>query len=83
MNVRGDFLGPPHSRDTTTLIIKVKRTAKIRSQYNSVPHMTWDTIWECDTNTIKHNTQASQDISEQVIKENEKWKVIVLTIPYD
>ena len=71
MNAWGDFLGPPHSRETTTLIIKVKRKEKIKSQNNPVPHMTWDTIWESDTNTRKHNTEESQYLSQQVIKGNE------------
>ena len=43
--------------------IKVKRRAKIRNQYNQVPHLTWDTIWESDKNTRKHNTQESQEVS--------------------
>ena len=38
MKVRGDFLGPPHSTDKTTLIIKVSKGAKIRNRYNQVPH---------------------------------------------
>ena len=32
------------------VICKVKKTAKIRNQYNQVPHLTRDTIWESDKN---------------------------------
>ena len=30
------------------LVIKVKKNAKIRNQYNQVPHIARDTIWESD-----------------------------------
>ena len=43
MKVRGDSLGPPLSIDKTTLIIKVRKTVKIRKRYNQVPHLTQDT----------------------------------------
>ena len=42
MKVQGNFLGPPLSTDKTTLIIKVSNGAKIRNQYNQVPHLTQD-----------------------------------------
>ena len=35
----GILLGPSHSTDATTLIIKVKKKAKIRNQYTQVPHI--------------------------------------------
>ena len=38
MKVRGDFLGPSLSTDKTNLIIKVRKTAKIRKRYNQVCH---------------------------------------------
>ena len=38
-------------------MVKVRRAAKIRNQYNQVPHLTQDTIWESDKNTIKHHKQ--------------------------
>ena len=31
---------------------KVQKVAKIRNQYNQVPHLTQDTKWESDKNTI-------------------------------
>ena len=37
--------------------------AKIRNQYNQVPHLTWDTIWESDKNSRKHHTQENQEVS--------------------
>ena len=42
---------------------KVKKKAKIRHQYNQVPHLTRSTIWESDKTTRKHYTQESQEIS--------------------
>ena len=36
---------------------KVGKVAKIRNQYNQVPHLTQDTTWESDKNTIKHQKQ--------------------------
>ena len=51
-----------HATDRTSGC-KVKRKAKIRKQYNQVPRLTQDTLWESDKNTRKHNTQESQEIS--------------------
>ena len=34
MKVRGNVLGPPCSTDKTSLIIKVRKRAKIRNRYN-------------------------------------------------
>ena len=59
MKVRGDFLGPPHSTDKTTLIIKVSKGAKIRSRYNQVPHPTQDNNGKV-TNSQLDNTNDSQ-----------------------
>ena len=33
MKVLGDLLGPPHSTDKTTVIIKVRMLAKIKANY--------------------------------------------------
>ena len=33
----------------------VRVTAKIRKRYNQVPHLTQDTTWESDKNTIKYS----------------------------
>ena len=41
-------------RQTARLVIKVRKATKIRNQYNEVPHLTQDTTWESDKNTIKH-----------------------------
>ena len=41
---------------------KIKKT-KIRNQYNQVPHLTRDTIWEGDKNTWKLHTQENQEVS--------------------
>ena len=42
---------------------KVSKKAKIRNQYNQVPHLTQDTTLESDENTIKLRIQASQEVS--------------------
>ena len=36
---------------------KVRKAAKIRNPYYQVPHLTQDTTWESDKNTIKHPKQ--------------------------
>ena len=36
---------------------KVRKTAKIRNQYNQVPHLTQDTTWESDKITIRRHKQ--------------------------
>ena len=43
--------------------IKVIKKVKIRNRYNHVPHLTQDTTWESDMNTLKHHIQQSQVIS--------------------
>ena len=45
------------------LLIKVRKTAKIRNQYNQAPHLAQNTTWEIDKNTIKHHIQESQEVS--------------------
>ena len=42
---------------------KVRKKAKVRNRYNQVPLPTQDTVWESDKNTIKHQTQESQEVS--------------------
>ena len=37
--------------------IRVRKTAKIRNRYNQLPHLTQDTTWERDKDTIKHHKQ--------------------------
>ena len=41
MRVRGDFLGPPHSTDKTSLIIKVSKGAKPPYQMNDLFVKIW------------------------------------------
>ena len=36
-------------------MMQVQKVAKIRNRYNQVPHLTQDTTWESDKNTIKHH----------------------------
>ena len=43
---------------------KVRRTAKIRKQYNQAPHLTQDTTWESRSNINTINiTNKSQEVS--------------------
>ena len=37
--------------------LKSKKAAKIRTPCNQVPHLTQDTTWESDENTIKQHNQ--------------------------
>ena len=38
-------------------MVKVRKVAKVRNRYNQVPHLTQDTTWESDKNTIKYHKQ--------------------------
>ena len=40
-----------------TLFIKIRKTSKIRKRYNQVPHLTQDTTWESNKNTINITKQ--------------------------
>ena len=42
---------------------RVSKKAKIRNQYDQVPHLTQDTTWKSDKNTIELHMQASQEVS--------------------
>ena len=42
--------------------MKVRKTAKIRKRYNQVPHLTLDTTWESNKNTI-NITNKSQEVN--------------------
>ena len=44
----GRLLGPPHSTDKTTLVIKVRKVKKIRIRYKQVTHLIKDTTLESD-----------------------------------
>ena len=46
-------------------IFKVRKTTKIRKQYNQVPHLTQDTTWESNKNTINITNKRSA-LSQQV-----------------
>ena len=45
------------------LVMKVRKKAKTKNQYNQEPHLTRDAIRETDKNTRKHNTQECQEVS--------------------
>ena len=61
MKVQGDFLEPPRSTDKTTLIIKESKSAKIRNQYNQVPHLTQDTNGKVKNSQLD-TTNESQEV---------------------
>ena len=42
--------------------MKIRKTVKIRKRYNQVPHLTQDTTWESNKNTI-NITNKSQEVS--------------------
>ena len=44
------------------VILKVSKMAKIRKRYNQVPHLTRDTTWESNKNTI-NITNKRQEVS--------------------
>ena len=62
MKVREDFLGPPGSTDKTTLLIKVRKRAKIRIQYNQARHLTQYTNGKVATSQIDIKME-SQEVS--------------------
>ena len=43
----------------STLLGEVIRKAKIKNRYNQALHLTQDTTWESNKNTIKHHIQES------------------------
>ena len=43
--------------DSAVKTSKGRNATKIRNRYNQVPHLTQDTTWESDKNTIKHHKQ--------------------------
>ena len=38
-------------------VFNVRTKAKIKNRHNQAPHLTRDTTWESDKNTIKHHIQ--------------------------
>ena len=51
----------------------MKDTATIESRAIQVPHLTQDTTRKSDKNTIKHNTQESQEASPYQVAMNRKY----------
>ena len=56
------LLGPPRSIDKTTLIIRVRKMAKIRHRYNHPPPLTQDTNGKVTTSQLGI-TNESQEVS--------------------
>ena len=50
------------SKKDQKLAVKVRKTAKFRKGYTQVPHLTQDTTWESNKNTI-NITNKSQEVS--------------------
>ena len=61
----GDILGFKWIRSAS----KVRKQAKIRNRYNQVPHLTLNTTWESDKNTIKHHKRRPRDNLQQNIEQ--------------
>ena len=51
------FLGGGTILFSRIIALKVRMAAKIRNRYNQVLHVTQDTTWKSDKNTIKHHEQ--------------------------
>ena len=45
------------------LLCSKRKKAKIRNQYNQVPHLTQDTEWGNGKNTRRHHKQEIQEVS--------------------
>ena len=72
----------------SSVVLNVKKKAKIMNRYNEVPHLTRVTTRESDKNTRKHHSQESQEVSpfpagelkdamsrqDSIIKTNVKYK---------
>ena len=56
------FLSDNYQADGIKACI-VRKKAKIRNRYNQVSHLTQDTIWESDKNTIKPHTEERRVVS--------------------
>ena len=51
-----------------SFVLKVRKKANIRNQYNQVPHLTWETIWESD----KTHDKVFFEVSHNVIRTKSK-----------
>ena len=55
-------------------MLKLIELAKIRNQYNQVIHLTKDTTWASDKNTIKHHkTRAKRLALSQKVTTGQQW----------
>ena len=52
---------PTHTHTHYESNDKVRKVAKNMNQYNQVPHLTQDTTWESDNNTIKYHKEEPRD----------------------
>ena len=59
LNIYGEALKGAHNLKRGDISrqqpVKVRKAIKMRNRYNQVPHLTQDTTWESDKNTIKHH----------------------------
>ena len=61
---------------------KVQKTAKIRKRYSQVPHLTQDTTWESNKNTI-NITNKSQVTTKQQWTDAKAWQTQDINITND
>ena len=65
MNVRGDFLGPPHGTKAVALICKVYKKAMIRNRYNQIPYPALNTKRERDTYNLDGTKIKTAQVKRQ------------------
>ena len=53
---------------------KVRKTTKIRKRYNQVPHLTQDTTWESNKNTITSPARAKRSALSQQVTTRQQWE---------
>ena len=55
-----------------SIVVKVRKVAKISNRYNQVPHLTQDTTWESDKNTIKQGPRGQYFAQKVTIRQQLK-----------
>ena len=64
LSIRASYGNQQRCQFSLYSCLKVRKTAKIRKRYNQVPHLTQDTTWESNKNTInihKHENHVGVD----------------------
>ena len=53
--------------------VKVSKGANVRNQYNQVPHLTQDTTWESNKNTINITNKSLEVTPFQQVTTRQQW----------